>query len=275
MRDRGERAERGQAEQGQRERARRGDQPVPEPPVRMEGRRQPALPAEPRGIGPAQEDLGGLLDALTRAYRQNDREKMGEIIRQMQQLRRQRQAPGKISAEPPRDYPQGPKVGKLQPSREKKLLAPGEEPLYMWKRWQAGFRGGGPGWRRCPWCGWCPRWGAMAGQGRAFQRRGFGWWRQESPQPTLRDRPAAPAPPQDLRAPISPERPRGFGWWRQQGPPPAVMQRPAVPAPPEDAAKPMLPEPTRGPARRGWRPPVLDAREPAGAGPGPVEPRRD
>ena len=285
IRDRGERAERGQAEQGERERARRGDQPVPEPPMRMEGRRQPALPAEPLGIELGQKDLGRWLDALTTAYRQNDREKMGEIIRQMHQLRQQWQARGKVSPEPPRGYLQVPKkVEKLRPGAEKKAPKLAEKAPraakkhpQAWKGWQGRFRAGPPEWGRRYWRGWCPRWGAMAGQGGAFQRRGFGWWRQQGPQPTLRDRPAAPAPPQDVPAPMSPERPRGFGWWRQQGPQPPVMQRPAVPAPPEDAVKPMLPEPLRGPARRGWRPPVLNAPEAGGPGPGPelAEPRRD
>lgn len=283
IRDRGERAERGQAEQGERERAPRGDQPVPEPPMRMEGRRQPALPAEPPEIKPGQKDLGRWLDELTRAYRANDREKMGEIIRQMQQLRQQ-QMPGKVSDKRGQGYDQRPKkAGKVRPPVEKKTpkLAektpqPVKKPPQVWKDQQGGFPGGPSGWGRCPWCGWCPRWGAMAGQGRAFQRRGFGWWRQQGPPPTI-DRPAAPAPPQDVPAPMSPERPRGFGWWRQEGSPPPIMQRPVAPAPLEDMNKPNLPERPGGMARRGWRPPVLNAPEAGGPGPGPepAEPRQD
>ncbi len=112
--------ERGDIEAGRRERAERGDQPEPEPPMAMEGRRRPAAPMAPAKTGPVQEEFGKWLDELTRAYRTDDREKMGEIIRQMQQLRQRMQTPGKVFAEPPRDYRPSPKVKKLPAGPEKK-----------------------------------------------------------------------------------------------------------------------------------------------------------
>jgi beta-lactamase regulating signal transducer with metallopeptidase domain len=76
---------------------------------------------QPAKTGAAQEDFSRLLDGLAAGYRQNDRQLMGKIIQQMEQLRRQWEACSKISAEAPRDYRQGTKkVEKLQSGPEKK-----------------------------------------------------------------------------------------------------------------------------------------------------------
>jgi len=277
--ERGERAEQGDIDRGRRERAGRGDQPDPGPPVAEEGRRRPAAPTAPAKTGPVQEGLGKWLDELTKAYRANDREKMGEIIRQMQQLRQQ--MPGKVFGQRGQDFDQGPKVEKRRPGVEKKApkLAektpqPAKKPPQVWKDQQGGFPGGQAGWGVCPRCGRCPLCGAMAGRGMAFQGRGFGWRRQEVRPPALRDRPAAPSTPQDVPAPMRPESPRGFGWWRQQGSPPRFMDRPGGPAPREDMVRPMPSQPGAGPGRRGWGPRPLSPMAPDGK-PEPAEPRPD
>lgn len=234
--DQEERPERSRIQQRDRERTERGDQPLPEPPMVMENRRQPAPPMAPTKTGPVQEDFGKWLDELTKAYRANDREKMGEIIRQMQQLRQQRQAPGKIFAEPPRDYPQGPKVKKFSPGPEKKASEPAKKrpeptkkPPQAWKDQQGGFPGGPAGWGVCPWCGRCPRCGAMAGQGMAFQQRGFGRFRPEGPPPVM-DKQAPPMAPKDIPGPEPLRMRRGMGGWRPDLPGPDVPQpRPVEP----------------------------------------------
>lgn len=239
MPERGQRAERGDIERGRRESAERGDQLKPEARVPMEGRRRPAQLMAPAKIGPMQEGLGKWLDELTKAYRANDREKMGEIIRQMQQLRQQWQGPAKVPAEPPRDYPQAPKMKKLPagPEKEKKAPEPAKKTPQVWQQLQGKFPGGPAGWGRCPRCGWCPWWGAGAGRGMALRQR-------------------------------------GFGWFRPQGPPP-VMDRPTAPMPREDAVKPMLPELPRGPGRRGraFMPPMNPGPGGPEREPEPAEPR--
>jgi len=219
-----ERAERGDIEPGRRERARRGDQPAPEPPMPVEGRRQPAPPMAPAKTGPVQEDFSRLLDDLATAYRQNDREKMGEIIQQMQQFRRQWQARGKVAAEPPRDYPQGPKVKKLPPSLKKKTPEPAKKAPGVLKDWQGGVPGGPAGWGVCPWCGRCPRCGAMAGQGKAFQQKGFGPGPDVLPPPPVMDKQAPPMAPKDIPGPEPLRMRRGMGGWRPDVPGPEVPQ---------------------------------------------------
>jgi|GEM_PF-3199827 len=245
--------ERGDIEPGRRERVQRGDQPEPEPPVVMRGRRQPAAPMAPAETGPAQEKFGKWLDELTKAYRANDREKMGELIRQMQQLRQR--IPGKVSDKRGQDYDQGPKkVEKVRPSPEKKAPKVAEKAPQPVKKpaqvWKGGVRGAAE-WGVCPWCGRCLQCGAMVGRrmGMAFQQRGFGRFRPEG------------------------------------GPPPAVKDRQTAPELPEDVVRPMLPGPPRGPARhtyggparRGWAPiaPMNPAPGRAEPMPEPVEPEED
>ncbi len=249
-REPGEQAERGQPGRGRREMGPPGARPEAEGRMRMEGARPPALPGAPAQMGSAQQGFGNWLDALTAAYRQKDREKMGQLIRKMREIRPQWQLPGQA----------------LGPRWQQGRGGPGAGNM-----WGNRFRGGPPGRGRCPWCGWCPRWGAMAGQGRGFQPRGFGWWRQQGLQPTLEDRPDAPVPPQDVPTPMSPERPRGFGWSPPVGPPPALREGPAAPAPPQDVVRPMPPEPRRGRARRGWTP-TPSVPQPAGPMPEPMWP---
>jgi len=240
--ERGERAERGDIERGRRERAERGDQPRPEPPMGMEDTRRPAPPMAPAKTGPVQEDFGRWLDELTKAYRANDREKMGEIIRQMQQFRRQRQTPGKVVGKGGQDYGRGPKVEaeKVRPGAKKKapkLVEKAPQPAkkspqaWNWKDWQGRFPGGPAGWGRCPWCGRCPRCSAMAGQGMAFQQRGFGWQRPEGPPPPVMDKQAPPMAPRDVTGPEPLRMRRGMGgWWRPDVPGPEAPQpRPAEP----------------------------------------------
>jgi hypothetical protein len=190
-------AEKGDIEPGRRERVRPGDQPEPEPPMVMEGRRQPAAPMAPAKTGPVQEEFGKWLDELTKAYRADDREKVGEIIRQMQQLRQRMQTPGKVFAEPPRDYPPSPKLKKLPagpekkaPKPDKKFPEPTKESPQVWKDQQGQFPGGPAGWGVCPLCGRCPRCGAMGGQrmGMGFQQGGFGRFHPEGPLPPIMDK---------------------------------------------------------------------------------------
>jgi len=240
--ERGEGVERGDIERGRRERAERGDQPRPEPPMGMEDTRRPAPPMAPAKTGPVQEDFGRWMDELTKAYRANDREKMGEIIRQMQQLRRQRQTPGKVVGKGGQDFDRGPKVEaeKVRPGAEKKApklvekatqRAKKSPQAWNWKDQQGGFPGGQAGWDRCPWCSRCPRCGAMAGQGMAFQQRGFGWQRPEGPPPPVMDKQAPPMAPRDVTGPEPLRMRRGMGgWWRPDVPGPEAPQpRPAEP----------------------------------------------
>lgn len=227
--------ERGDIEPGRRERVRPGDQPEPEPPMVMEGRRRPAAPVK---TGPVQEEFGKWLDELTRAYRADDREKMGEIIRQMQQLRQRMQTPGKVFAKPPRDYPQGPKVKKFSPGLEKNAPQSAKMPANIWKGWQGGF-GAGPGrWGVCPWCGRCPRCGAMGGRrmmgmgmGMGFQQGGLGRFRPEGPLPPIMDKQAPPMTPKDVPGPEPLRMRRGMrGGWRPDVPGPEAPQfRPVEP----------------------------------------------
>jgi len=291
--------ERGDIEPGRRERAGRGDQPEPGPPVAVEGRRRPALPMAPVKTGPVQEEFGKWLDELTKAYRANDRGKMGEIIRQMQQFRQQ-QIPGKVVNKRGPDYDQGPKkVEKVRPDAEKKAPKVAEKVPQaakklpqVWKDQQGGFPGGPAGWGGCPWCGRCPRCGAMGGQrmGMGFQQGGFGRGRPDVSPPVM-DKQAPPMAPKDVTGPEPLRMRRGMGGWRMgmgfqqrgfgrfrpEGPLPPVMDKPVAPGPPEDVVRPMLPEPPRGPARRGWGPALPMNPTPGGLEPKPqpAEPRED
>jgi hypothetical protein len=155
---------------------------------------------------------------------------MGEIIRQMQQLRQQ-QMPGKVFGQRGQDFDQGPKVEKGRPGVEKNAPQPAKMPANIWKGWQGGFPGGQAGWDVCPWCGRCPRCGAMAGQGMAFQQRGFGWQRPEGPLPPVMDKQAPPMAPKDVTGlePLRMRRGMGGGWRPDVPGPEAPQPRPAEP----------------------------------------------
>jgi len=60
-------------------------------------------PQKQKGLRPAQRRFDGWLAALTKAYRENDGEKMGQLLRNMnQRRRRQRAQKGKVEGRPER-----------------------------------------------------------------------------------------------------------------------------------------------------------------------------
>jgi hypothetical protein len=80
-----------QAERKEIKRAERGDLPKVKPPARMEEARPPVPQMAPGQMNRLQERFGMWLDELTKAYKDNDRERMGQLIRKMHQFRKRLQ----------------------------------------------------------------------------------------------------------------------------------------------------------------------------------------
>ena len=90
----------------------RKDRPKAKP--KQKGQTEQLRPGQVR---PMQEGSGRLLDELTKAYRENDREKMGQLIRKMNQLRQRMQKAGVAPGERVRDFLGRP--GAAQPGAKK------------------------------------------------------------------------------------------------------------------------------------------------------------
>ena len=143
------------------------------------GMRQEDQGLQPRQNRPAQQMAGRWLDELTKAYRENDREKMGQLIRKMHQLRqrvRQGRAAAAESGRALRDMP-GPAMPPegRRPRTVEKPRPPTDED---WPRMQPpedvdvvrplmpgrGMRGWGQGFQGR----------GMGGRGQGFRGRGMG-----------------------------------------------------------------------------------------------------
>lgn len=182
-----------QAEQPRRQRADRAavrkrtqnlrDEPQPIRPAENQPMfPQGGVPAEPRQM------LGRWLDELTKAYRADDREEMGQLLRKMHQLRQRRQ----------------------------KVRGRGFQDRVMIGGWGLGWQGRGTGRR-----GQSFRGRGMGGWGRGFQGRGIGRPGPGMPPPLMEkpeppedvDRPSPPMPPEDIRKPRPDMPPRSMGGW--------------------------------------------------------------
>ncbi|MHC4172153.1 MAG: hypothetical protein ACYST5_04330 [Planctomycetota bacterium] len=188
----------------------------------LRGKPQPVRPGQnqagfPQGGIPAQprQMFGGCLDELTKAYRANDREKMGQLLRKMHQLRQEWQEirgrgfKGRGIGRSGRGW-QGRDIGRKGQSFQGRGMT-GE--------WGRGFQGRDIG-------GWGRGW-----QGRDIGRRGQ----------SLQDRGMAGGWGRGFQG-------RGIGRSGPGMPPPPVMEKPE---PPEDVDRPNPPMPRRGMGRRG------------------------
>ena len=106
-------------------------------------------------VRPMQEGSGRLLDELTKAYRENDREKMGQLLRKMHQTRKRLQQKNAVAAKGERGFRGRPGPG-MQPPKGVGRPRPPMSGRGMGRRGQ-GFQGRG-----------------MGGWGRGFQSRGMG-----------------------------------------------------------------------------------------------------
>lgn len=143
---------------------------------RMETRRGKPQQLRPGQVQPMQEGSGRLLDELTKAYRENDREKMGQLLRKMHQTRKRLQQKNAVAAKGERGFRGRPGPG-MQPSKGVGRPRPPMSGRGMGRRGQ-GFQGRGMGgWGR----GFQGR--GMGGPGRDFRGRGMGGRGQGFPAP--------------------------------------------------------------------------------------------
>lgn len=190
-----------QVQKRQEQRVQQDEQTMQKPSEPREGARRRGPFMEQGQIGPFQQRFGRLLDALTQAYRQNDMEKMGQLIRQMQQLRQQWLQQGPVFSSPGTD-----------------LWALYDRPIVVVIQ-PRGFRNG---WR------W---WGQGPQDGIDVPQRGFRSGRA--------DRPDQPVPPDDGFGPMQQRPPRNRGQDRRDLPPEQpnplepdrLQQRPEAPQP--------------------------------------------
>ncbi len=157
-------------------------------PERVKALQQKPQQLRPGQVRPMQEGSGRLLDELTKAYRENDREKMGQLIRKMHQLRqrvRQGRAAAAEGGRALRDMPSPamPPEGRrprtvekprpptdedwprMQPPEDVDVVRP-LMPGRGMRGWGQGFQGRGMGGRGQGFRG--------RGMGRGFQGRGMG-----------------------------------------------------------------------------------------------------
>jgi len=145
----------------------------------VEPERVRALQQTPQRLGqdrPIQEGAGRLLDELTKAYRENDMEKMGQLIRKMHQFRQRVQ---KVMGAP---IEAGPDVrgrpGVAQPDAKKERLERRKAaPAVMEKPGPPIMRRGMGGWGQGMQGRGIGGWGqGMRGRGMMMQGRGMGGW---------------------------------------------------------------------------------------------------
>jgi hypothetical protein len=162
------------------------DEPEPIRP----GQDQPGLPQGGVRAQPGQM-FGRWLDELTEAYRADDREKMGQLLRKMHQLRQEwREIRGQgFQGRGMRRWDRG-WQGRGIGRRGRSFQGRG-----MTDRWGRGFQGRGM----------TDRWG------RGFQGRGIGRPGPGMPPPPLMEKPEPPMPPEDADRPRSPMSRRGMG----------------------------------------------------------------
>lgn len=165
----------------------------------LRGKPQPARPGQdqpgfPQGGVPAQpgQMFGRWLDELIKAYRANDREKMGQLLKKMHQLRQEWQ---EIRG---RGF-QGRGIRRWGQSFQGRGMTGG---------WGRGFQGRGMTGR---WGQGFQRRGMISGWGRGFQGRGIGRPGPGMPPPPLMEKPEPPMPPEDADRPSPPMPRRGMG----------------------------------------------------------------
>jgi hypothetical protein len=138
-------------------------------PQRVKALQQKPQQLRPGQVRPMQEGAGRFLDELTKAYRENDREKMGQLIRKMNQLRQRMQKARSAPGERVRDLRGRP--GAAQPDVKKERPEIRKTPPKdtdwpgppMLRRGMMMQRGG------------MSRWGqGMQGRGMMMQGRGMG-----------------------------------------------------------------------------------------------------
>lgn len=161
---------------------------------RMEARRGKPQQLRPGQARPMQEGAGRLLDELTKAYRENDREKMGQLIRKMHQFRQKvRKAMG-VPGEAGRDFRGSPGPAMPFESRRPRAVEKPRPPIPRtdedWPRMQPpkdmarplmpgrGTRGWGQGFQGRGMGGWGRglQGRGMRGSGQGFRGRGMGGW---------------------------------------------------------------------------------------------------
>jgi len=140
----------------------------------LRGKPQPVRPEQNQPAQPGQM-FGGCLDELTKAYRANDREKMGQLLRKMHQLRQEWQ----------------------------EIRGRGFQGRGMIGGWDRGFQGRGiGGWGR----GWQGR--DIGRRGQSFQGRGIGRPGPGMPPPPFMEN---QEPPENVDRPNPPMPRRGMG----------------------------------------------------------------
>jgi len=200
-----------EAEQPRRRRA--GDEAVRKPMGGMQQRQRQrtdreaprgpkeAAPGKPQPVRtwqnqPARQMFGGWLNELTKAYRENDRQKMGQLIRKMHQLRQQWQEAGGRGFQP-RGIGGW---GRGFPGRGISRWGRGWQGRGL-DRWRRGFQGRGMMMQRR---------GMIGGWGRGFQGRGIGRPGPDITPPSRMERPGPGGPPEDMERWGGGRRGRGF-----------------------------------------------------------------
>jgi len=174
----GRQRQKGRARQPRRQRADR--EAVREGTENLRGEPEPVRPGQEKLAQPRQM-FGRYLDELTKAYRANDREKMGQLLRKMHQLRQKWQ----------------------------RVRGLGFQGRGMFGGWGRGWQGRGIG-------GWGQGFqgrGMMGEWGRGFQGRGFDRQGPDMPQPPFMERPEPDE--KDMDRPGPPKPPRDMGGWGQ------------------------------------------------------------
>ncbi len=156
----------------------------------LRGKPQPARPGQGQPAQPGQM-FGRWLDELIKAYRANDREKMGQLLKKMHQLRREWQ---EIR-------------GRGFQGRGIRRWGRGWQGRGIDRRGQS-FQGRGMigGWGR----GFQGR-GMLGRWGRGFQGRGIGRPGPGMRPPAFMEKPEPPMPPEDVDRPSPPMPRRGMG----------------------------------------------------------------
>jgi len=166
------------------ERVRALQQKPQQKPVREAVRKRvEAVRGKLQQLRPEQEASGRLLDELTKAYRENDREKMGQLIRKMNQLRQRVQKARVAPGERVRDLrgrPEAAQPGAKKERPERRKATPEDTdrlgPPMLRRgtgRWGQGMQGRGIGGR-----GQGMQGRGMGRRGQGFQGRGMGRWGQ-------------------------------------------------------------------------------------------------
>lgn len=134
------------------------------------GQKQQGL--RPGGKQPGQQEFDRYFNALTKAYRENDRAKMGQMLRKINQFRQKRQRAKVVPGRRVRDLPERGGAGKGRPGRFRRDFSKNRPGF-----WHGAMGGRGRGLRGGGWGrggrGFRHR-GIGGGRGRGFRGRGMG-----------------------------------------------------------------------------------------------------